>query len=285
MAPVISTPGAVRSGFTRHVPSVGPCEEKYAVCPDAVAAPTVSALAAIPGVPMLLVPGPALPAATTNSVPVSAASRSSACAVGSSPLPASAPRLRFTTSAPCAAAHSMPSITHDSCPNPSAPSTLPDSRRAPCATPLRAPPAAAPVPPITDATWVPCPLPSAAVGSSVKLACTATLPRRSGWSTSTPVSSTATSTPAPDNPESHASGAPIWVRLGSRSAAARTRRSSHTFAPAAPRASVVANAAFFGSRTAVASMLSSVTASVPAERSDGPASRTMTGTESVSASP
>jgi hypothetical protein len=68
------------------------------------------------------------------------------------------------------------------------------------------------------------------------------------------------------------------------SAAAVTRSSSHTFVPPAVRASVVANPAFLGSRTAVASMLGSGTASVPAARRVAPP-RTMTGSVSVSASP
>ena len=42
-----------------------------------------------------------------------------------------------------------------------------------------------------------------------------------------PVSSTATFTPWPVRPAVQAAGAPIWVRLGSRSVA-RNRRSSHT---------------------------------------------------------
>ena len=42
-----------------------------------------------------------------------------------------------------------------------------------------------------------------------------------------PVSSTATLTPSPVRPADQAAGAPIWVRLGSRSVA-RKRRSSHT---------------------------------------------------------
>jgi hypothetical protein len=84
------------------------------------------------------------------------------------------------------------------------------------------------VPATIEATWVPWPKWSVVEPDSAKSAAATTLPRRSGWVVSTPVSSTATLTPLPVSPADQAAGAPIWVRLGSRSVA-RNRRSSHTW--------------------------------------------------------
>jgi len=148
--------------------------------------------------------------------------------IGSVPSVGQPPRLMLATRACCLAAHSIPAMMPDSLPKPKSSSTLPLSRLAPKATPLRWPPALAPVPATIEATWVPCPRWSVVESASEKLAEATTLPpRRSGWVASMPVSSTATLTPLPLSPADQAAGAPIWVRLGSRSVA-RKRRSSHT---------------------------------------------------------
>ena len=78
--------------------------------------------------------------------------------------------------------------------------TLPSSSVASGATPRYLPPEAAPLPAMVEATWVPWPTVSPASASSVKLRASATWPARSGWVASTPVSSTATVTPAPVEP-------------------------------------------------------------------------------------
>ena len=114
LAARMSTPGAVISGF--RAPSTrGPWLEKPATVSEESTAPTVSASVAAPGAPM--VPGaPELPAATTNSAPVWALSRSTAWLSGSVPSDdPSSPRLMLTTLA-CwsTAAHSMPASTQES---------------------------------------------------------------------------------------------------------------------------------------------------------------------------
>ena len=86
-------------------------------------APTVSAVLAVPG-DATLTGEPALPAATTNSVPVSAVSASISWLSGSVPSVGSAPRLMLTTRAPLCAAQSMPAITHESRPEPSSASAM-----------------------------------------------------------------------------------------------------------------------------------------------------------------
>ncbi len=83
------------------------------------------------------------------------------------------------------------------------------------ATPRYFPPEAAPLPAMVEATWVPCPTMSSGFVSSVKLRDSATLPARSGWVRSTPVSSTATRTPLPVYPAAQAVGAPICGTLWS----------------------------------------------------------------------
>ena len=202
----------------------GPRLENSASWSLASTAPTVSAASAAPGELMVCGSGPALPAATTNSVPV-VVSRSSAWLSGSLPSLGSPPRLRLATLVWRAAAHSMPAITPDSKPNPVSSRTLALSRAASNATPLRCPSAAAPAPAMVAATRVPWPRWSPGSGVSEKLAWPARSPARSGCVASMPLSRTATVTPAPVRPACQAAGAPIWVRLASRSAA-WTRRSS-----------------------------------------------------------
>lgn len=171
---------------------------------------------------------PVLPAATTNSAPVSADSVSTARAIGSVPsLGSVVPRLRETTSARTSrAAHSMPAMICDSLPEPWSPSTLPTARAAPGATPFSRPSEAAPLPPIVEVTCVPWPLRSATSSPSTKLRLTPTRSARSGWPRSTPVSRTATVTPLPVSPAAQAAGVPIRALLSAMSAV--TRPSSQT---------------------------------------------------------
>ncbi len=82
------------------------------------------------------------------------------------------------------------------------------------ATPVYLPPRPAPLPAMIEATWVPCPTVSSTLGCEEKFAVAAILPTRSGWDSSTPVSSTATLTPVPVNPACQAPGAPIRVTPG-----------------------------------------------------------------------
>ncbi len=162
--------------------------------------------------------GPELPAATTNSAPVSAVSLFTACDMGSVPsLGNGSPRLMLITSAPLFAAHSMPAMIPDSLPPPESSSTLPFSSFASGATPWYFPPDFAPLPVMIDATCVPCPKwSSAPVSLPVKSRAPATASARSGCVASTPVSSTATVAPFPVWPADHASGAPICGTLRSR---------------------------------------------------------------------
>ncbi len=234
-AATMSTPGAVTSGLTASSPGRGPRPEKSARESSRSTAPTVRAASAAAGDPIVPWPGPALPAATTNSAPEAAESSFSVRLIGSVPsLGASEPSDMLTTSAPRATAHSMPSMTWDSVPKPSSPRTLPISRSAPGATPLRAPPEAAPEPPTIEATWVPCPKASPVPELPEKSCASLMRPDRSGWEASAPVSSTATFTSSPRLPVFQTSGAPICAVL--RSSAARTRPSSQTRGTAEARA-------------------------------------------------
>ena len=83
------------------------------------------------------------------------------------------------------------------------------SRLAPGAAPLYTPPDFTPVPAIVPATWVPWPFPSTTLLSVLKLADAETLPCRSGWVASYPVSRTAILTPVPSYPAAHACG--TWI--------------------------------------------------------------------------
>ncbi len=150
-----STPGAVISGLTPPS-TAGPVLEKSARVSVASTAPTARAESARAGV--LMVCGPPLPAAVTNSAPVSAVSSSTAVAIGSSAPAGSPPRLMLTMRASWSrAAHSMPAMIQDSMPRPLLSSTRPTCSRAPGATPRSSPSEAAPVPAIVEATCVPCP--------------------------------------------------------------------------------------------------------------------------------
>ena len=109
---MMSTPGAAISGLiSRSSPIRGPLELNQAAASCLSTAPTVSALVAAPGAETVPSSGPALPAATTNRVPVSSVSRSTSWLSGSVPSVAyGVPRLMLTTSAPLCAAHSMPAM-------------------------------------------------------------------------------------------------------------------------------------------------------------------------------
>ncbi len=177
-----------------------------------------------------------LPAATTNSAPVSRERVLTASAMGSVPsLGSVEPRLMETMSASTSrAAHSIPAMISDSLPKPSSSRTLPTARVAPGATPFSLPSEAAPLPPTVEVTCVPWPCRSATSWPGMKLLLCAIRPARSGCPASTPLSSTATVTPLPVSPASHASGVPICA-LDSAMAAV-TRPSSHTPSiPAPPR--------------------------------------------------
>ncbi len=114
-AATMPTPGAVTSGLI--APSIlGPRLEKPAMPSVRSIAPTVSAASALPGESIVRSPGPALPAATTNSVPYRADSVSTASSSGSVPSRSGPPRLRFAMSAPCSAAHRIPAMMSDSVP-------------------------------------------------------------------------------------------------------------------------------------------------------------------------
>lgn len=136
----MSTPGAVRSGLTALSPTRGPRLENSASwstpLPGPFTAPTVSAASAAPGAPMLYASGPELPAAMTNSAPVSSLSRLTAWLSGSVPSVGSPPRLMLTIFACWSrAAHSMPARIQESWPLPSLFRTLPMCSEAPGATP------------------------------------------------------------------------------------------------------------------------------------------------------
>ncbi len=182
----MSTPGATISGLiSRSWPIRGPRELNTAASSCLSTAPTVSALVAAPGVLIVPSSGPAFPAATTNSVPVSSVSRSTAWLSGSVPsVEVGEPRLMFTTSAPLCAAHSMPAMIWSKEPLPPASSTLPISNAAPGATPVPSPRVEpSPVPATVDATWVPCPLSSMAPSEVPVKSCTPlTCSARSGCS-------------------------------------------------------------------------------------------------------
>ncbi len=228
------TPGADRSGLRALSPYRGPALVNQAARSAESTAPTVRAESAAPGEPME--DGePVLPAAITNRAPVSADRVSTARAMGSVPsLGSVEPRLMETMSAfTSRAAHSMPAMISDSLPKPSSERTLPTARVAPGATPFSLPSEAAPLPPTVEATCVPWPLRSATSSPGMKLRLCATRPARSGWPASTPLSSTATVTPLPVSPASHASGVPICA-LDSAMAAV-TRPSSHTPSTPEPR--------------------------------------------------
>ena len=109
----------------------------------------------------------------------------------------------------------MPARIHDSA-QPNSSQTFAEYSLTPGATPLYLPFEAAPLPVMVDATWVPCPTRSMVSVSSVKFCAAITLPARSGWMSSIPVSTTATGTPCPVNPACQATGAPISGTLTSR---------------------------------------------------------------------
>ena len=115
-AAVTSLPGPERSGFSAPERVSGPWLEKYDSSPlGSSTEPTVRALAAEPGVPIVS-GAPALPAATTKRVPVCSATVFSASARRSSPSDASdEPRLIETIGARWPA-HSMASMIHESWP-------------------------------------------------------------------------------------------------------------------------------------------------------------------------
>ncbi len=187
------------SGLSEPLVS-GPRLENDAVASLWSTAATARAEGAAAGLETVFGAGPSLPAAMTNSAPVSAVRRSTARLDGSSPLPGPLPRLMLITLAPVCAAHSMAPMTADVLPWPFLSSTLPTTSCAPGATPLYFPPEAAPLPTTVSATWVPWPLLSttdAVSPSVVKLRDSTTLPLRSGWVASMPLSSTATFTPLP----------------------------------------------------------------------------------------
>lgn len=223
----MSTPGAVISGLSPSSTKRGPRLEKSASWSLRSTAPTVRAASAAPGVPTVKLSGPLLPAAMTKRAPVSALSSSTATLIGSVPSVGSPPRLMLMTLAlRSRAAHSMPAMIQESWPEPLLSRTLPISSSAPGATPFSTPPDAAPVPAIVEATCVPCPCRSVTSSPGTKLWLASTLPTRSGCSVSTPVSSTATSTPWPASPPAHTEGAPIWATSSAK--AACTLPSSHT---------------------------------------------------------
>ncbi len=128
-----------------------------------------------------------------------------------------------------------------------------------------------------EATWVPCPAVSVLSGSSVKFRSATWLPTRSGCSSSTPVSSTATVTPLPVSPACHAAGAPICLVL--RSSARSRLPSSHTF-PTAPSRSASHAPPFLSTVPATAPTASSrvPTDSAPTSARAPAAVRTITGT-------
>jgi hypothetical protein len=108
-----------------------------------------------------------------------------------------------------------------------------------------------------EATWVPWPVRSTPSPAAVKSTFSAIAPARSGWSVSTPVSSTATGTDPPVRPSAQAAGAPTSGTLTSMSSCATP--SSHTFRYAVRRSPVDSrrqNAAIAGvlTRTAVLSI-------------------------------
>ncbi len=203
------TPGALISGFTSASPRRGPVLLNWASLSCLSTAPTVSADAAAPGEVTERPAGPLLPAATTNSAPVSAESLSTSALRSSLPSVTSPPRLRLTIFAPDRAAHSMPAITWEVSASPAPLKTLAMSSLAPGATPLYLPPEPWPVLAMVAATCVPWPCRSTTSGSSEKFSAAVIFEAMSGWVASMPVSTTATVTPVPSRPAFQASGAPI----------------------------------------------------------------------------
>ncbi|OKI15429.1 hypothetical protein A6A25_14040 [Saccharothrix sp. CB00851] len=143
-----------------------------------------------------------------------------------------------------------------------------------------------PWPAMVAATCVPWPIRSVASGSAVKLRSAISRPARSGWSPSTPVSTTATVTPAPVYPAAQAVGAPIWAVLRSR--VGRRTPSSHTLATpgSASSADQPADAVALGVTAATARTVgrSRVTCKVDTSGARSPARVTMSGTLSRRAS-
>ncbi len=154
-AAVMSPPGPMTLGLSAPERESGPWLVKYDMWPDGSSTePTVKACSAEPGAPMVSA-APALPAATTNSEPVSAVIWLSASAMRSLPSDGcDDPRLIETIGA-FWPAHSIASMIQESWPKPSAPSTLPTRRLAPSATPRCVPSDAAPLPAMVEATCVP----------------------------------------------------------------------------------------------------------------------------------
>ncbi|RAO49918.1 hypothetical protein ONO86_02401 [Micromonospora noduli] len=228
------------SGFSASSPTRGPRLEKSASSSSRSTAPTASPASALAGEPTE--PSePSLPAARTNSVPVCAVRVCTASSTGSTSGVSQPLRLMLTTAAFFStAAHCMPARIAESL-QPASSQTLPSSSVASGATPRYLPPEAAPVPAMVEATWVPWPTVSRASATSVKLRASATLPARSGWVASTPVSSTATDTPVPVNPAAQAVGAPIcgtlWSRVTRRRPSSQIRSTppaASSLAPAGP---------------------------------------------------
>ncbi len=219
-AAVTATPGAVRSGLTAPSPIRGPALENSAIRSSSSTAPTVSAASALPGEATVPRSGPLLPEATANRTPFSAETLFTCASIGSIPAESALPRLMLMTSAPWATAQSTPAMMPESSPTPWSSSTLALISCAPGATPLNRA-SFAPVPAAVEATCVPCPLRSLASGEPLKSRSATTLPARSGWEESIPVSTTAIFTPVPSYERSQAAGAPIWPVLRS-SVALRT---------------------------------------------------------------
>jgi hypothetical protein len=176
----MSVPGAPMSGLIAKSVNRGPRDEPSAIASAFVRLATASAASAAAGLDTLR-REPELPAATTNSAPVSAVSRFTACDSGSEPSDCSPPRLMLTTRAPTSReAHSMPAMTSLSRQPPWS-HTLPTARLACLATPVYLPPDAVPRPAAIDATCVPWPSVSRTpAGEPVKSFDALTAPARSG---------------------------------------------------------------------------------------------------------
>ncbi len=194
-----------------------------------------------------------MPAAVTNSEPVSAVSSFALADNGSVPSDGSSlPRLMLTTLALTSrAAHSMPAriaLSRHQVPS----QTRPTARFAPFATPEYF----TPRPAIVEATCVPWPM-SSWMPAGVKSFATDTTPASSGWFWSYPVSSTATVTPVPSYPACHAAGAPTIGTLWSREIFALPFNHSFPAARAFARLFQRCPASFFGTAEAARKPLSS----------------------------
>src|SRR5205807_5272338 len=151
-------PEVARSGLNQPSTMVGPTLEKSdtlssagEAVPWSSRAPTVMTRGSSPGLMIVPLKGPALPAETTTTTPArQAASTAWSRGLSTVEVVGMVPRDRLSTLMPSrarlATTQSMPAMTVAMSVTPLAPATLTDTRRAPGASPSYSPPEEAPLP-------------------------------------------------------------------------------------------------------------------------------------------